>query len=56
MNSTPRLHNELIRLLHQMGLSDTLLASLLIQLSRDSLRQQIGVKAGKPNHGENEKL
>jgi hypothetical protein len=49
MKTTPRTHNELIRLLHQMGLSDTLLASLLIQLSRDHLRQQIGVKAGKSN-------
>jgi hypothetical protein len=52
MNSTPRLHNELIRLLHQMGLSDTLLASLLIQLSRDHLRAQVVAKPLKstPEH------
>jgi hypothetical protein len=49
MNSTPRLHNELIRLLHQMGLSDTLLASLLIQLSRDNLRAQVVAKPVKTN-------
>jgi hypothetical protein len=56
MNPTPRTHKALIRVLYQIGLADTLAASLVVRMSRDRLRQQIGVKAGKPNHGENEKL
>jgi hypothetical protein len=49
MKTTPRLHNELIRVLYQIGLADTLAASLVVRMSRDRLRARVTSEAGKTN-------
>jgi hypothetical protein len=49
MNPTPRTHKALIRVLYQIGILDTLAASLVVRMSRDRLRARVTSEAGKTN-------